>query len=391
MFKFPQLRTGAAPEGLNPNDLREESLRKVGFEFSSNQMDDAYLFSRMGGWNVTFRASVIRICFFKLLGTGIAAAFVAISPHVGAYTAWSCTMCAAVNLVACGHYWYLWQTRLQTYRGAKYDKWTANVGRVPAEDKALLAAETEHDKSVIFFQEVTCDGLRYATLLAHCFALSLAHALFCLMFRSHSDWLCTLVLMTLDLGHLREYLWLASAGVVPPMPLSKEWLASLQATMIFFATIWRFYTNEVRSVRQPDGTHLPPSLLTAVLGWGSFFVSSGLFGVIVWGLLAGLPNEAARAGFATHMNADVICLQVLVLVWCGYPAVAMLSRLGHWGLPGSYYSATISTFKDIAYAGLDVTSKGGLAIFFVLKASWLSGETEEALVIAGRAALNISS
>lgn len=38
----------------------------------------------------------------------------------------------------------------------------AHVGRAPAEDKALFAAEQEHDKRAVFFQEVTVDGLRYA-------------------------------------------------------------------------------------------------------------------------------------------------------------------------------------------------------------------------------------
>ena len=58
--------------------------------------------------------------------------------------------------------------RNQTYRGAKYDRFMATVGRAPVEDKALMEAEAEHDKRAIYFQEVTVDGLR------------------------HSDWLCTL-------------------------------------------------------------------------------------------------------------------------------------------------------------------------------------------------------
>jgi hypothetical protein len=49
----------------------------------------------------------VQITFFKLLGVGLAAALMTTSPHVGAYTAWSLTMCAAVNFVACGHYWYI--------------------------------------------------------------------------------------------------------------------------------------------------------------------------------------------------------------------------------------------------------------------------------------------
>ena len=56
-FTFPQLAKstdGAAA-------ITEDSLKTVGFEFSSNNLPDDYLFSRMGGWNVTFRASICRV------------------------------------------------------------------------------------------------------------------------------------------------------------------------------------------------------------------------------------------------------------------------------------------------------------------------------------------
>ena len=140
---LPKSTGGAVP---NPNDITEDSLKSVGFNLASNQIDEQYQFSRMGGWNVTFRASIIRISFFKLLGTGVAAAFVALSPHVGSYTGWSLAMSAAVNFVACGHYWYIWSCRLQTYRGAAYDSFMSKVGRAPFEDKALVAKEEEKGK-----------------------------------------------------------------------------------------------------------------------------------------------------------------------------------------------------------------------------------------------------
>ena len=102
-FKFSLPQLGKA----TGNEFNEESLRLVGIELASNNLPDDHMFSRMGGWNVTFRASVVRITFFKLLGLGLVAAFMATSPHVGAFTAWSLTMSAAINLVACGHYWYI--------------------------------------------------------------------------------------------------------------------------------------------------------------------------------------------------------------------------------------------------------------------------------------------
>ena len=64
--------------------------------------------------------------------------------------------------------------------------------------------------------------------------------------------------------------------------------------------------------------------------------------------------------------------------------------LGHLGLPGNYYNASWSTFKDIAFAFLDITSKAGLAIFFVLKSTWVPEEVENNLIAQGEAFLNIT-
>ena len=125
----------------------------------------------------------MQITFFKLLGTGLAAALMTVSPHVGAYTAWSLSLSAAVNFVACGHYWYvltpelwlarqshrhacfcvlryIWAVRNQTYRLGKYGKFMSEVGRA-SEGEALIKQEKE-DKSRIYFQEVTVDGLRHS-------------------------------------------------------------------------------------------------------------------------------------------------------------------------------------------------------------------------------------
>jgi len=301
----------------------------------------------------------------KLLGTGLVAAFLAFSSHVGEFTSWSLAMSAAVNFVACWHYYRIWDVRNQVYLGQKYAHWTAKVGRAPAEDTALLAAEKEHDGRVVYIQETIVDGLR------------------------HSDWLCTLVLMTLDLGHLRTYLHYVTSGAIPDMKISKEWVASLQAIMIGFASIWRFYTNEARSVLRPDGKHQSPSVATMVLGWGSLAVSCALFIVIVWGLVDGLPDTSSA--FPSHVNADIVCLRLLVWVWILYPVVAITPRLAQWNTPGSEYSATWSIVKDIAFASLDITSKGGLALWLILKTGWLSGDAEDALVATGKGALGVST
>ena len=216
----------------------------------------------------------------------------------------------------------------------------------------------------------------------------------------------TLVLLALDLGHLREYLYYATAGAIPEMPVAKEWLASFQALMIFFASVYRFYCNEGRSVLTPEGRVQqkavegasdgkkvrPASWLTVTIAWVSFVLAMVFFLVVVWGLLDGLPDDAAMdaAMFPSHIKADVYSMRVLVLIWLGYPLVTLSARPGHWGKRGDEYSATWSTFKDIMFAFLDVTSKSGLALYFVLKASWVSGAAENALVAVGKTALNVT-
>jgi len=261
---------------------------------------------------------------------------------------------------------YIWAVRNQTYRLPKYDKFMSEVGRAPAEKVALVDKQEEDDKSRIYFQEITVDGLR------------------------HSDWLCTLVLMSLDFGHLRQYLNYATAGVIPDMPIKKHWVASLQALMILFASIWRFYLNEGRTYLGTD--RKPRELHPCVIGvaWGSLAVSCGIFGVVVWALLDGLPDWSDT--FPEHINTDVTCMRVLVLIWVGYPIVAILPRIGHeqLDLPGFEYNAAWSFFKDLGFAFLDVASKAGLAIYFVLKASWVDAATENALVAAGKIALNVT-
>lgn len=194
--------------------------------------------------------------------------------------------------------------------------------------------------------------------------------------------------MTLDLGHLREYLTLASGGVVPALRfgMSKEWLAALQSVMMLLASAWRFYFNEARDVLvraargETKAVYRPADFWTTkVLGWTSFFAASGVFGFIVFVLTADLPSDGRTLPHPS-LESDVICLKVLVFVWIGYPLVAFAARLGHWNEHGDTYIASWSTIKDLSFAVLDVTSKGGLAIFFVLKAAWIDGVMENKIL-----------
>ena len=194
--------------------------------------------------------------------------------------------------------------------------------------------------------------------------------------------------MTIDLGHFREYLYLASQGTIPALSVAKEWLATYQSLMILAASFWRFYFNEGRSTRNGKGGYNSPGAISVLAAIMSFVGASVLFGIIVYWLLEGLPDSTDLT--VASLQADVICFKVLVLVWLGYPVVAFAPRLGHWGVPGDKYNATWSTLKDLGFAFLDVTSKGGLALFFILRASWVDAAEENALVAAGELALNIT-
>jgi hypothetical protein len=185
--------------------------------------------------------------------------------------------------------------------------------------------------------------------------------------------------MTLDLGHLREYMHIASGGVVPELSTAKEWLASYQALMILFATFWRFYFNEGRKVATDNNrTAFKRPICTALMAVLSFAASTVFFVLVCVGLLEGLPSMDAVSD--NSLKADIAALQVLVLIWIGYPIVALLASAAHFNVPGDQYYATWSLIKDLSFSFLDVTAKGGLAIYFVLKSTWIDGVAELALI-----------
>lgn len=175
--------------------------------------------------------------------------------------------------------------------------------------------------------------------------------------------------------------------------MSKEWLAALQSVMMLLASVWRFYTNEARNVLvraargELEAVYRPADFCTVVLGWASFFGAAGVFGFIVFVLTADLPNDGSKLPHSSLVS-DVICLQVLVWIWIGYPLCALAARLGHWSMDGDKYLATWSTIKDLSFAFLDVASKGGLAIFFVLKSAWVDRVTEAVILTSANNTLS---
>jgi hypothetical protein len=116
-----------------------------------DQLKDEDRFTNMGGCPVAFRASVVRIVFFKLLGTGVLCAFTAAS--VGTSAGYSCALCAAVNFVACVHYLLIWAWRGQVLPES-LQTFASKIG-APGRDDG-------NDGRRLLISENAVDGLRHS-------------------------------------------------------------------------------------------------------------------------------------------------------------------------------------------------------------------------------------
>ena len=65
---------------------------------------------RTGGVSLLVRAGIIRIALASLAITGVLAALVSVHTQ-DTNAAFSCALAAAVNSVACAHYWYIMRIR----------------------------------------------------------------------------------------------------------------------------------------------------------------------------------------------------------------------------------------------------------------------------------------
>ena len=142
--RVPLNTDGAAAQGIVDN-------------LPFKQIDSVYRFSPMGGIPVMMRGGLVRLAFFKLLGTGILAGLVAIREE-DAKVAFSCALAAAVNAVAAGHYVAIWKSRAQ-YFPPGFEVFQA--GR----DKNGVwkgQAATEGDQDKIFLAEMFVDGWRHS-------------------------------------------------------------------------------------------------------------------------------------------------------------------------------------------------------------------------------------
>jgi hypothetical protein len=171
-FKYPaSALVGAAAEEvgtkqplIEKGDRLPDSKNLLYGELNStDQLTDEYRFEAGAALPIPCRASVTRLIFMKLLGTGILAAIGgmrATNPEA----AISCAYAAAVNAVACVHYFFIWAIRAQNFSDqSPYGRFMLRVGR-----KLSPAQETADNAQKMFAQETSVDGLRHSDWTVRC-------------------------------------------------------------------------------------------------------------------------------------------------------------------------------------------------------------------------------
>ena len=348
-------------EGVKREELQERLVNIFGEDggkllSGSSQgevgLESEFRFQDIGAAPVRCRSSVVRVVFMKLGGIGLAAALTA-GAHPGRQDiVESCAWAAAVNFIACVNYWFIWSVRAQSFSVGPYSKWMVKTGYNGAKDRA---SEELHAK--LYAQEMAVDSFR------------------------HTDWTVTLPLMFLDLHKLAEDVSLEQ----PPL-VTREVGAFFQTWIILLGSVGRFFVNEMR----PDNNGKRPQTYWKFgVGMFSYLSSCAIFAICVYNLMAQVGWEIIDASDGClpklYKSRDQIAIHVIMWTQLGYPLATFVSvvwlnlfardlRKGRAKerMPGNQYSPWLSTLKDMAYSSLDITSKGGLAFYCVLRVSYLS-------------------
>lgn len=188
--------------------------------------------------------------------------------------------------------------------------------------------------------------------------------------------------MFLDLHKLAEDVTLRQ----PPL-VTREVGAFFQTWIILFGSVGRFFVNEMRVGN--DGKRTAPGWKLAI-GALSYLASCAIFAICIYNLMDQVGWQIIDAGDGAclpklYKARDQIAIHVVMWTQLGYPLATAISlvwlnffardlRKGRAGkiMPGNQYSPWLSTLKDMAYSSLDITSKGGLAFYCVLRVSYLS-------------------
>jgi hypothetical protein len=165
----------------------------------------------------------------------------------------------------------------------------------------------------------------------------------------HGDWAVTLIFLYI---HLHEVAKSLSKGAAPPL-FSPGVAAGLQPLLVFFGWIGRGITNELRS----------SSWASMGIGVFAYGVATAIFALTQYNLCAQIFDSTYRT--ARSGDNDRSLLAALVLVQIGYPITTgvQIVWLRFTSESETTYSMRLSVVKDIAYGGLDLVSKGGVAFF----------------------------
>ena len=181
----------------------------------------------------------------------------------------------------------------------------------------------------------------------------------------------TLPLLTLDLYEMTDN----ATGGAPHYPIPWKWLsAALMPLMVLFGGVQRFWANEFRPTK--DCKYNPCHIIFGVLGWVG---SMAILVCVIESIIDPIVNETCPPATTTdcsitdsNLKNDATAVLILTLTWFGYPAVSAIVILSVCCF-GDKTDERVSFFKDVAYAALDIVSKGGLAIYVAYRHTWLTG------------------
>ena len=196
--------------------------------------------------------------------------------------------------------------------------------------------------------------------------------------------------MVIDLHHIAGRVGNPDA---PGRFLGPHTAAGLQVVIVLLGSITRFYFNMMRPLENTDPDLGQSQRLPFRQSYGSYAaaVVCGVGATVLWVLTTwNLMDEVGEPTDLTgRPREDATVVWLVSLVQVGYPVVFFLEI--YWLLavskdlndvadqtlpkkswrmmPGNQMDPGFSLFKDVAYGFLDVTSKGGLALYCGLRAA----------------------
>jgi hypothetical protein len=179
--------------------------------------------------------------------------------------------------------------------------------------------------------------------------------------------------MTLDMWFLAE-----NANPSGTPLLNKFWCAALQPVIITLGTIPRFLLGECRFKYRTKGDPTSVRPWAWALGGLSYAGACAVFAVCLYSLVEFIWKDGTPPDVGMRLQ-DANVVTALALAQIGYPVVSLyaiiymhcLCAKNKWRERGDTYPAMLSCNKDVAFAALDVSTKGGLALYAASRALWL--------------------